>query len=133
MTTKEILEKYKKVAVIGFSDNPSRDSHSIAIYLKKYGYTVYGVNPKLGGKNIEGINCYNTLADIPDEVQIIDIFRLPIAVLPIVHEVMKLNYKPAVIWTQFGIINEEARNLALENGFEYVEDKCILVEHSKIK
>jgi predicted CoA-binding protein len=133
MTTKEILEKYKKVAVIGFSDNPSRDSHSIAIYLKKYGYTVYGVNPKLGGKIIDGIDCYNTLADIPDKVDIIDIFRLPIAVPPIVQEAIKLNYKPAVIWTQFGIINDDARKLALENGFEYVEDRCILVEHSKIK
>jgi len=133
MTTKEILDKYRKVAVIGFSDNPSRDSHSIALYLKKYGYTVYGVNPKLGGKTIEGIKCFNTLADIPDEVEIIDIFRLPIAVPPIVQEAIKLNYKPAVIWTQFGIINEEARKLALENGFEYVEDRCILVEHSKIK
>lgn len=133
MTTKEILEKYRKVAVIGFSDNPMRDSHSIAIYLKKYNYTVYGVNPKLGGKTIEGIKCFNKLADIPDEVEIIDIFRLPIAVPPIVQEAIKLNYKPAVIWTQFGIINEEARKLALENGFEYVEDRCILVEHSKIK
>ncbi|MBI5402628.1 MAG: CoA-binding protein [Ignavibacteriae bacterium] len=133
MTIKEILEKYRKVAVIGFSDNPSRDSHSIALYLKKYGFTVYGVNPKLGGKIVEGINCYKTLAEIPDEVEIIDIFRLPIAVLPIVREAMKLNYKPPVIWTQFGIINDDARKLALENGFEYVENRCILVEHSKIK
>jgi predicted CoA-binding protein len=133
MTTKEILEKYKKVAVIGFSDNPSRDSHSIALYLKKYGYTVYGVNPKLGGKTVEGIKCYNYIADIPDEVEIIDIFRLSIAVLPIVQDVLKLNYKPPVIWTQFGIFNEDAKKLALENGFEYVEDRCILVEHSKIK
>jgi len=133
MTTKEILEKYKRVAVIGFSDNPLRDSHSIALYLKKYGFIVYGVNPKLGGKSIEGIECYSTLADIPDEVEIIDIFRLPIAVPPIIREAMKLNSKPAVIWTQFGIINEEARKLALDNGFEYIEDRCILVEHSKIK
>lgn len=133
MTTKEILEKYKKVAVVGFSDNPSRDSHGIAFYLKKYGYIVYGVNPKLGGQTVNGISCFKTIAEIPDEVDIIDIFRLPIAVLPIVQDVSKLNYKPPVIWTQIGIINDDARKLAVENGFEYVENRCILVEHSKIK
>jgi uncharacterized protein len=132
MTTKEILEKYNKIAVIGFSDNPERDSKKIAFYLLKNGYTVYGVNPKLDGKNINGIECYKSLKDIPDEVEIIDIFRLSIAVLPIVQDVLKLNYRPEVIWTQFGIFNEEAKSLATENGFEYIENKCILVEHSKL-
>jgi uncharacterized protein len=132
MTTKEILEKYNKIAVIGFSDNPNRDSKKIAFYLLKNGYTVYGVNPKLDGKNIDGISCFKSLNDIPDEIEIIDIFRLSVAVLPIVQDVLKLNYRPKVIWTQFGIFNEEAKSLATENGFEYIENKCILVEHSKL-
>jgi len=132
MTTKEILEKYKKIAVIGFSDNPARDSNKIAFYMLRNGYTVYGVNPKLEGKNIDGIQCYKYIAGIPDKVEIIDIFRVSIAVLPIVQDVLKLNYKPKVIWTQFGIFNEEAKQLAQENSFEYIENKCILVEHSKL-
>ncbi len=132
MSIKEILEKYKKVAVIGFSDNPARDSNKIALYLNENGYIVYGINPKLDGKNIYGIQCYKSLSDVPDEIEIVDIFRLSIAVLPIVQEILKLNYRPKVIWTQFGIINDEAKNLALENGFEYIEDKCIFVEHSKL-
>ena len=132
MTTKEILEKYKIIAVIGFSDNPSRDSNKIAFYMLRNGYTVYGVNPKLEGKNIDGIQCFKYIADIPVEVEIIDIFRVSIAVLPIVQDVLKLNYKPKVIWTQFGIFNEEAKQLAQENSFEYIENKCILVEHSKL-
>lgn len=132
MSTKEILEKYKKIAVIGFSDNPSRDSNKVAFYALRNGYTVYGVNPKLNGLNVNGIVCFKSINDIPDEVEIVNIFRLSIAVLPIVEEILKLNYRPKVIWTQFGIYNEEAKKLALENGFEYIENRCLLVEHSKI-
>jgi len=132
MNTKEILEKYKKIAIIGFSDNPSRDSNKVAFYALRNGYTVFGVNPKLDGQNINGIQCFKTINDVPEQIEIVNIFRLSIAVLPIVQEILKLNYRPAVIWTQFGIFNEEAKKLAIENGFEYVENKCILVEHSKI-
>lgn len=132
MTTKEILEKYKKIAVIGFSDKQSRDSNKVAFYALKNGYKVYGVNPKLDGQNINGIKCYKCISEVPEQIEIVNIFRLSIAVLPIVQEVLKLNYKPKVIWTQYGIFNEEAKSLATENGFEYVESKCLLVEHSKI-
>jgi uncharacterized protein len=132
MTTKEILKKYNKIAVIGFSDNPERDSNKVAFYMFKNGYKIYGVNPKLDSENINGIQCYKSLGNIPDEIEIIDIFRVSITVLPIVQEVLKLNYRPKVIWTQYKIFNEEAKSLALENGFEYIEDKCILVEHSKL-
>lgn len=133
MTTKEILENYNKIAVVGFSDSKDRDSHRIAYYMHKKGYKIYGVNPKLGGKNVDGIDCYKTIAEIPDEVDIVDIFRVSIAVLPIVQEVLKLNYKPKVIWTQLGIFNEEAKKLAEDNGFVYIENKCLFIEHQYIK
>jgi uncharacterized protein len=132
MTTTEILIKFNKIAVIGFSDNPYRDSKKIAHYLTDNGYTVYGVNPKLDGKNIDGIQCYKSISDIPDQIQIVDVFRASDAVPELVRDVLKLDYKPEVIWTQFGVINEEAKSLAMENGFEYIENKCILVEHSKL-
>lgn len=132
MNTIEILEKYKKIAVIGFSDNPSRDSNKVGLYAFRNGYEVYGVNPKLDGQNIDGIQCFKSIKDIPEQIEIVNIFRLSIAVLPIVQEILKLNYKPKVIWTQFGIFNEEAKKLAIENGFEYIENRCLLVEHSKI-
>ncbi|MFA5404718.1 MAG: CoA-binding protein, partial [Ignavibacteria bacterium] len=127
-----ILQKYNKIAVIGFSDNPSRDSNKIAFYMLSKGYTVYGVNPKLEGQNINGIQCFKSIKDIPEQIEIVDIFRISIAVLPIVQEILKLNYRPKVIWTQFGIINADAKMLAIENGFEYIEDKCIFIEHSKL-
>ncbi len=132
MTTKEILENHKKIAVIGFSDNQSRDSNKVAFYALRNGYEVYGVNPKLAGKNINGINCYKCISEVPEQIEIVNIFRVSIAVLPIVQEVLKMDYRPKVIWTQYGIFNEEAKQLATENGFEYVENKCLLVEHSKI-
>lgn len=129
MGTKEILQKYKNIAVVGFSDNPERDSNKIAVYMKNNGYNVVGVNPKLDGRVVDGIKCYAYLSEITEKIDIVDIFRLPIAVPGIVQETMKLEKRPEVIWTQLGIIHDEARKKAEENGFIYVENKCLYIEH----
>ncbi len=129
MIIPDILNRFKKIAVLGFSDKLYRDSNRIAIYLKEHGYTVYGVNPKLAGKTVDGIECYNSLAEISDEVEIVNIFRNPDALPEIVDEILNLKYRPKVIWTQLEVINDEAREKALSAGFEYVENKCIYVEH----
>lgn len=129
MTTEDILNNYKKIAVIGFSDKLYRDSNRIAIYLKKHGYTVFGVNPKLAGKTIDGIVCYDSLTSIPDNVEIVNIFRNPDALPEIIDEIINLKYRPEVIWTQLEVINSQAREKAVSAGFEYVENKCIYVEH----
>ena len=129
MGTKEILQKYKSIAVVGFSDNPERDSNKIAVYMKNNGYNVVGVNPKLDGRVVDGIKCYAYLSEITEKIDIVDIFRLPIAVPGIVEETMKLEKRPEVIWTQLGIIHDEARKKAEENGFIYVENKCLYIEH----
>ena len=129
MGTKEILQKYKNIAVVGFSDNPERDSNKIAVYMKNNGYNVVGVNPELDGRVVDGIKCYAYLSEITEKIDIVDIFRLPIAVPGIVEETMKLEKRPEVIWTQLGIIHDEARKKAEENGFIYVENKCLYIEH----
>lgn len=129
METKEILEKFKTIAVVGFSDNPNRDSNRIAVYMKENGFNVIGVNPKLEGKEVEGIKCYSHLKDIPEKINIVNIFRLAIAVPGIVEETIKLKEKPEVIWTQLGIFHEEAKKLAEENGFIFIENKCLYIEH----
>ena len=129
MDTKEILEKYKNIAVVGFSDNANRDSNRIAVYMKNNGFNVVGVNPKLDGKVVDGIKCYAYLSEITEKINIVNIFRLPIAVPGIVDETMKLEKRPEVIWTQLGIIHDEARKKAEENGFIYVENKCLYIEH----
>lgn len=129
MTIEDILNNYKKIAVLGFSNNPARPSNHITIYLKKNGYTVYGVNPGLAGREIEGIPCYASLTEVPDEVEIVNIFRNAVYLPEIVDEVLSLSYKPKVIWTQLDVINKEAKDKAIKAGIEYVENKCIYVEH----
>jgi len=129
MDTKEILRKFKTIAVVGFSDNPDRDSNRIAFYMKNNGYNVIGVNPKLEGKEIDGIKCYSHLKDIPEKINIVNIFRLAIAVPGIVEETMTLDPRPEIIWTQLGIFHEGAKKLAEENGFIFVENKCLYIEH----
>jgi predicted CoA-binding protein len=129
MDTKEILDKYKTIAVVGFSDNPERDSYRIAFYMKNNGFNVIGVNPKLEGKEINGVKCYSHLRDVPEKINIVNIFRLAIAVPGIVEEAILLNPKPEVIWTQLGILNESAKILAEENGFIFIENKCLYIEH----
>lgn len=129
MTTDEILNKYKKIAVLGFSQNPVRPSNHITIYLQKSGYAVYGVNPGLAGREIEGIKCYASLSEVPDEVEIVNIFRNSRYLPEIVDEILSLPDKPKVIWTQLEVIDAGAREKAIKAGIEYVEDKCIYVEH----
>jgi predicted CoA-binding protein len=129
MTTDEILNKYKKIAVLGFSQNPVRPSNHITIYLQKSGYTVYGVNPGLAGREIDGIKCYASLAEIPDEIEIVNVFRNARYLPEIIDEVLALPYKPNVIWTQLEVIDADSKERAIAAGIEYVEDKCIYVEH----
>lgn len=129
MDIKEVLQKYKTIAVVGYSDNPDRDSYGISDFMNKHGYTVYGVNPKLGGKTVNGIECYSSLSEIPHKVNIVNIFRKPDAVKGIVEEALTLKEKPEVIWGQLGVVNAEAKKLAEESGFIYIENRCIYVEH----
>ncbi len=129
MTTDEILNKYKKIAVLGFSQNPVRPSNHITIYLQKTGYTVYGVNPGLAGREVDGIKCYASLTEIPDEIEIVNVFRNSRYLPEIIDEVLALPYKPKVIWTQLDVVDADSKERAIAEGIEYVEDKCIYVEH----
>ena len=129
MNITDIFNTYKKIAVLGFSTNPMRPSNNITLYLKKSGYTIYGVNPGLAGREIEGIKCYASLSEIPDEIEIVNVFRNSVYLPEIVDEVLSLPYKPKVIWTQLDVIDAGAKEKAVKAGIEYVEDRCIYVEH----
>ncbi|MBN8569700.1 MAG: CoA-binding protein [Ignavibacteria bacterium] len=129
MTTDEVLNKYKKIAVLGFSQNSLRPSNHITIYLQNAGYTVYGVNPGLAGREVDGIQCYGSLSEIKDEVEIVNVFRNARYLPEIIDEVLALPYKPKVIWTQLEVVNADAKAKAIAAGIDYVEDKCIYVEH----
>jgi len=121
---KEILHKYKTVAVVGLSSDESRPSHGVARYLQRRGFKIIPVNPQ--EKEILGEKAYPDLSSIPDKVEIVDIFRRPELVPPIVDEAIKIGAE--VIWMQEGVINHPAAIKAFQNGITVVMDKCMLKE-----
>lgn len=122
-----ILEQGRTIAMVGLSSNPFRPSHFAAIYMLSEGYTVIPVNPR--EQEILGQKCYASLRDIPVPVDIVDIFRDPKAVPPIVEEAIAINAK--VVWMQLGVIHEEAAQRARDAGLEVVMDACVKIEHAR--
>lgn len=129
MSYSEILNNNKVVAVLGYSKNPSRASNRIGRYLLANGYIVYGVNPNLNGETIDGIKCFNSLADVPEEIDIVNVFRRSEHLQNIVNEILQLKNKPKVIWAQIGVLDSNAEEMALANDIQYIENKCIMIEH----
>ncbi|MHB2150767.1 CoA-binding protein [Calditrichota bacterium LG25] len=120
----QILQNYRRVAVVGVSDKPYRPSYDITRYLLNRGFTVFPVNPKLD--KVLDVPCYPSLKAVPGPIEIVNIFRRPEFVLPIVEEAIEVGAR--VIWMQLGVANEEAARLALDAGLQVVMDACIKVE-----
>jgi predicted CoA-binding protein len=134
---KEVLTRFKTVAVVGLSRDPSKDSYRVAEYLKTNGFRIIPVNPF--AEEILGEKCYKSLLEIPSEIrkaiEVVDIFRPAEEVLPVVHQAIQVRRKfgkPHVIWMQLGILNEEAAETARKAGLIVVMDKCIMQEHRRI-
>lgn len=126
---KSILTNYKTVAVVGLSRNPAKDSHRVAKYLQSAGYRVIPVNPF--ADEILGEKSYKNLLNVPETIEIVDIFRPSEDVLPIVEEAIRLKNRlgtPKVVWMQLRIVNEEAAKRAREAGLTVVMDRCMMVE-----
>ena len=133
---KEILTKYKTIAVVGLSRDPDKYSYRVSDYLKKHGFRIIPVNPF--ADEILGEKGYKSLLDIPAEIQktieIVDIFRPAKDVPPIVEQAVKLKEahgKPSVVWMQLGIVNEQAAETAKKAGLTVIMDKCMMVEHKR--
>ena len=124
---REILSM-KKVAVIGMSKNPSKAAHFVPRYLHDHDYDVIPVNPT--ADEILGKKCYDSVSEVNDNVDIVDIFRPSEEVLPFVKEA--IAKKPKVIWLQEGIHNVEAEELAKEAGIKVVFNRCMLAEHQRL-
>lgn len=127
-TSLQILSKYKTVAIVGLHPDPDRPSNEIGLYLKAHGYRVIPVNPKF--PEILGEKSYPDLLSIPEPIEVVDIFRRPDAVPPIVDQAIKKGAK--VVWMQEGIVNEEAAKTAREAGLLVVMDKCMRNEHLRL-
>ena len=126
---KEILSKYKKIAMIGVSNDPTKASTIVMKYMQKYGFKVYPVNPRAKGQKILGEEVFEKITDIKDPVDIVDVFRPSKEVLDIAKDTIQIGAK--VLWLQLGIKNEEAKKIVEKNKIEYVEDKCTKMEYQK--
>lgn len=123
-----ILENYKTVAIVGLSAKPHRASYDIANYLIRNGYKVIPVNPNYD--EILGEKVYKSLSEIPDEVELVNIFRRSEDVEPVVREAIEIKAK--AVWMQLGIYNDKAAELAKKAGLKVVMDSCIKIEHSML-
>jgi uncharacterized protein len=127
MTTKEILEKYKRIAVVGLSSNTWRASYGVSRFMQTVGYDITPVNPN--EREVLGQKAYSTLDEVPDPIEIVNIFRRPEFVPEIVDSSIRRGAK--VVWMQEGVIHEQAAQRARAAGIEVVMDRCILKEHMK--
>lgn len=121
----EILRNYKKIAVVGISNNPDRDSHAVAKFMLARNYQIFPVNPNYN--EVLGLKCFSELKDIPEKIDLVDIFRRSEFVEPIVEQAMEIGAK--AIWMQLGVVNEKAAQAALAAGLEVVMNRCWKIEY----
>ncbi len=125
---RSIFEEVKTIALVGLSANPLRPSRIVFEFLRERGYTVVGVNPGLAGKEIDGAPVYAHLADIPNAIDMVDIFRNSEAAGQVVDDALALSPRPKVIWMQLDVINDRAAQKARAQGLRVVMNRCPHIE-----
>jgi uncharacterized protein len=125
---REVLANAKTIAVVGHSDKPNRTSYQIAAYLRRHGYKVYAVNPTVN--EIDGEKSYASLHQLPEQVDIVNVFRRSSELAPVIDEAIAIGAK--AIWTQLGVVDWVARDKALAKGIDVAMDLCIKVEHARL-
>src|SRR6267142_1251207 len=123
----ELLKKYKSIAVVGLSSNPMRPSCGVTEYMQGAGYRIIPVNPN--ETEVLGRKSYARLEDVPEKIEIVNVFRRAEEVPPVVESAMRVGAK--VVWMQMGIENQESAERARAAGLVAIEDACILVEHRR--
>ena len=126
---KEILTKFKTIAMVGVSNDPTKASTIVMKYMQEYGYKVYPVNPRAKGQKILGQEVFAKISDIKDKIDIVDVFRPSKEVYAIAEDTVKIGAK--VLWLQLGIRDEKAKDLMEKNDIKYVENKCTKMEYQK--
>ena len=125
-----VLGRAKTIAMVGASANWNRPSYFAMKYLQQKGYRVIPVNPGMAGKELLGETVYGTLQDIPDPVDMVDIFRNSEAAGPITDAAIEIGAK--IVWMQLGVVNEQAARRALEAGLDVVMDRCPKIEYARL-
>ena len=127
-----LLTSVKTIAVVGASPNPARPVHGVMAYLLRAGYRCIPVNPGQAGREILGQKVFATLADIPEPVDLVDIFRRQEALAGAVDEALALRPLPMAIWMQLGLRDDAAAAKAEAAGLTVVMDRCIKIEHARV-
>ena len=125
---RRLLQESRNIAVVGLSTKPARPSNEVAHYLRAAGYTILPVNPAYD--EVMGQKCYPSLREVPRPIDIVDIFRTPEEVMPIVDEAIAVGARS--VWFQLGVIAPEAAAKAAAAGLEVVMDRCTKIEHARL-
>jgi uncharacterized protein len=123
-----LLRDAKRIAVVGLSSDTERPSYNIAHSLLDYGYEIIPVNPR--ENEVLGVPAYARLADVPGHIDIVDVFRRPVALVTHAREAVEIG--AGAYWMQLGLSSEEAARIATEAGLTVVQDRCILVEFARL-
>ena len=126
-TIQSIINRAKRVAIVGLSPNELRASYFVGYYLRRHGYEVVPVNPR--EESILGVRSYPSLADVPEPVDVVDVFRAPDAVPEIAREAVAAG--AGALWLQYGVISAEGAQIAVDGGLDVVMDRCMKVEHAR--
>jgi len=122
------LETARRIAVLGLSPKPARDSHKVGLYLKQHGYTVIPVRP--AQQEVIGEKAYPTLMEVPPPVDIVDAFINPARILPLAEDAVKI--KPKLFWMQLGVENTAAAEILINAGIDVIMNRCIKIDHAKL-
>ncbi|WP_328800238.1 CoA-binding protein [Paenibacillus sp. LX16] len=125
---KTILEQVGSIAVVGLSDKSDRTSYMVSYAMQKRGYRIIPVNPAVAGQTILGETCYASLAEVPEPVELVNVFRRSEYCAEVAREAAAIGAK--ILWLQQGIISQEAADIAQEHGMTVIMDRCIKVEDS---
>ncbi|WP_438749135.1 CoA-binding protein [Pararhizobium sp. O133] len=128
----DILRSTKTIALVGASPNAERPSHRVMAFLLRRGYTVFPVNPGQASKEIQGQTVYATLADIPEPIDMVDVFRAANALPALVDEILALKTRPKVIWGQLSVRDDKAAEKAEASGIQVVMDRCPAIEYPRL-
>lgn len=125
-----VLTRFKRIAIVGLSENPARPSYGVAAYLLRQGYEIDPVNPTIAGRTVLGRTVYASLRDLPQPPEIVDVFRRSEFVPPVAEDAIAVGAK--VLWTQYDVVNDVAARRAADAGLTVIQDHCMAVDHRRL-